>query len=178
MGEPPGAFTVDDLPAFAGSGRCSELIGGAVVVTPAPDAVHETVIRRLAELLDAARPAGHQVFGGRVDYDLPGGHHVRPDLVVAPDDCVHDGRLSGTPLLVVEVVSPGSKVNDTVTKRAVYAGAGVPAYWVVDPADDELLALRLVDGVYEEYADTVGGVGFHWPVKVAFSVSELARDAG
>ena len=35
-------------------------------------------------------------------------------------------------LLVVEIVSPGSAGVDTVTKRAEYAGAGIPQYWVID----------------------------------------------
>ncbi|MGH3434128.1 MAG: Uma2 family endonuclease [Thermocrispum sp.] len=35
-------------------------------------------------------------------------------------------------LVVVEVVSPGSKRTDYVTKRGEYADAGIPHYWIVD----------------------------------------------
>jgi Uma2 family endonuclease len=178
-GPGPSGFTVDDLASLGGEGRCCELIGGAVVVTPASDALHALVVRRLQDLFAPACPHDHQVFAAGVELDLPGGHRVRPDVVVAPVECVQEGRLEGTPLLVVEVVAPGSKVNDAVTKRSVYAHAGIPAYWIVDPADGELVALRLGDdGSYEEYADTVEGVGFHWPIKVAFAVADLTRPAG
>ncbi|AHI01950.1 Uma2 family endonuclease [Kutzneria albida] len=37
-----------------------------------------------------------------------------------------------TELLVVEIVSPGSKRTDYRTKREEYAEAGIPHYWIVD----------------------------------------------
>ena len=76
---------------------------------------------------------------------------------------------------MVEIVSPGSRLNDTITKRAAYAEAGVPAYWIVDPARGHLLALRLTDGRYEPYADATGPVSLTWPVTVSFSVGDLAK---
>lgn len=35
-------------------------------------------------------------------------------------------------LLVVEITSPGSYRTTTVAKRADYADAGIPRYWIVD----------------------------------------------
>lgn len=35
-------------------------------------------------------------------------------------------------LLVVELISPGSYRRDTIVKRAEYADAGIPHYWIVD----------------------------------------------
>lgn len=35
-------------------------------------------------------------------------------------------------VLVVEVVSPGSRRMDNVVKRGEYANAGIPHYWIVD----------------------------------------------
>jgi len=75
---------------------------------------------------------------------------------------------------VVEIVSPGSRLNDTITKRAAYAEAGVPAYWIVDPRRGHVLALRLADGGYEVYADTTGPVDLGWPLAVSFAVGHLA----
>ena len=57
-----------------------------------------------------------------------------------------------SPMLVVEVVSPG-KVNedrDYRYKRSEYAARGIPEYWIVDPAKAQVMVLILVDGLYEE----------------------------
>jgi Uma2 family endonuclease len=169
------AFTVDDLETMPDDGRRYELIGGAIVMTPAPEPIHQRTGQGLFRLIDDACPPGHEVFLSPIDLDLPGGQRVEPDIIVVPASSVGEKRLSGPALLVVEIVSPGSTVNDRVTKRDVYAHAGVPAYWIVDPRQGHLLALRLADGAYETYADSLGPVTLDWPVAVSFSVADLAR---
>jgi len=169
------AFTVEDLEALPDDGSRYELIGGAIVMTPAPEPVHQRASRRLQVLLEAACPPGHEVFQAPIDYDLPGGQRVEPDLVVAPDASVGKKRLAGPVLLLVEIVSPGTVLNDRVTKRALYEQAGVPAYWIVDHLGGHLLALRLVEGAYVPYADATGPVTLDWPLPVSFSVADLAR---
>ena len=169
------AFTVDDLESIPADNRRYELVGGSIVMTPAPEPVHQRVSRRLQRLLEDACPAGYEVFNAPVDYDLPAGHRVEPDLVVAPDATVGEKRLRGPVLLVAEIVSPGSRVHDTVTKRHVYAEAGVPAYWIVDPLRSHLTALRLTGGEYEAYVDTSGPASVDWPLPASFEVARLAR---
>ena len=170
------AFTVDDLDALSGDGGTRyELIGGAIVMTPAPEPIHQRVGLSLVRLIQDACPPGHETFVSPIDLDLPGGQRVEPDIVVVPETSVGTKRLSSPALLVVEIVSPGSTVNDQVTKRGVYAAAGVPAYWIVEPRLGHLLALRLVDGAYQPYADATGPVTLDWPVAVSFSVADLAR---
>jgi Uma2 family endonuclease len=40
------AFTIEDLEALPDDGNRYELIGGAIVMTPAPEPVHQRVSRR------------------------------------------------------------------------------------------------------------------------------------
>lgn len=57
-----------------------------------------------------------------------------------------------SPIMVVEVVSPG-KVNqdrDYRYKRSEYAARGIPEYWIVDADQAKVTLLTLVDGLYEE----------------------------
>lgn len=169
------AFTVSDLEAMPDDGRRYELIGGAIVTTPALEPIHQRVEFGLARRIEDACPPGYEVFVSPIDFDLPGGQRVEPDIIVVPDASVGEKRLSGSALLVVEIVSPGSAVNDRVTKRDVYALAAVPAYWIVDPREGHFLGLRLVDGVYEPYADTRGPVTLVWPMSLSFTVADLAR---
>ena len=59
-----------------------------------------------------------------------------PDLMF-----LHNGRtlrppdkyLDGAPDLAIEIVSPGSRYRDAVTKFREYEKAGVAEYWIIDP---------------------------------------------
>ena len=168
-------LTLADLEAMPDDGRRYELIGGAIVMTPAPGTAHQRISRRLLALLEAAAPAGHEVFAAPIDLDLPGEQRVQPDLVVLPLASVGEKWLSLPVVLVVEIVSGGSRTQDTVTKRAVYADAAIPAYWIVDLDNNEITALRLDDqGTYQAYAQ--GSVLIlDWPLTVQLDVASLSQ---
>ncbi len=57
-----------------------------------------------------------------------------------------------SPVLVVEVVSPGKKNQDRDYryKRSEYATRGISEYWIIDPEKEQVTLLILVDGFYEE----------------------------
>jgi len=57
-----------------------------------------------------------------------------------------------SPIMVVEVVSPGKVNNDRDYryKRSEYAARGIPEYWIVDADQAKVTLLTLVDGLYEE----------------------------
>ena len=65
-------------------------------------------------------------------------------------------NLAATPLLVVEVRSPSTGRIDRTAKRSAYEEAGVPAYWIVDPAVPSVTVLELVDGGLTEVAVVAG----------------------
>ena len=172
------SLSLADLEAMPDDGRRYELIGGAIVMTPAPGPEHQRVSRRLVALLEAAMPPGHEVFDAPIDLDLHGGQRVQPDVVVVPTASIGGKRLSLPALLVVEIVSAGSTTHDTVTKRAVYAAAGIPAYWIVDPDRGIVTALRLDDtGTYQTDAEGPN-VHLDWPVSVEVDVAALRRPPG
>lgn len=56
------------------------------------------------------------------------------------------------PQLVVEVVSPGKKNRDRDYryKRSQYQARGISQYWIIDPIEEQITVLSLVDGLYEE----------------------------
>jgi Uma2 family endonuclease len=53
------------------------------------------------------------------------------------------------PLLVVEVVSPSTKITDYRAKRTEYAARDIPEYWIVDPIEAKVSVLVLSDGWYD-----------------------------
>jgi Uma2 family endonuclease len=171
-------LTVADLEAMpGGDGRRYELIDGAIVMTPSSVPVHQQVSGNLHVLLRDALPEGHRVFYAPIDLDLPGGQRVEPDLVVVPSASVGPKRLVLPVLLVVEIVSAGSRTHDTVTKRAAYAEAGIPAYWLIDINRSRVTCLRLAGESYEAYAEGPV-VDVDWPVTVRLDAAALARPPG
>jgi len=55
-------------------------------------------------------------------------------------------------LLVVEA-GDSSLVQDRITKAAIYAGAGIPEYWIVNLRDDRVEAYRGADPQARRYAE-------------------------
>jgi Uma2 family endonuclease len=123
-------------------GRC-ELVEGNLLMAPSPTPDHMIALGRLYRQLAEQAPDGLEVIPD-VDIDLElvppeePGFSRRPDLVVVEHAAVRRVRAEGgllhaaEALLVVEIVSPGSRRTDNVVKRGEYADAGIPRYWIVD----------------------------------------------
>ena len=52
---------------------------------------------------------------------------------------------SSLPDLVVEVLSPSTRRHDRIRKKARYAKAGVPEYWIVD-TEEHFVEQHLLEG--------------------------------
>lgn len=133
-----------------------EIIGGSLIVTPAPNGGHQLASARLTVILMAAQVPDTLTLAAPFDWRHPDGGLVEPDLLVMRrSDFDHHGPLppSATPLLVVEILSPANRQYDLAMKRDLYERLEVPAYWVVDPDRPSLLALRWTDGAYRVEAE-------------------------
>jgi Uma2 family endonuclease len=54
-------------------------------------------------------------------------------------------------VVAVEILSPGSVRTDTVVEPMEYADAGIPHFWLIDPAPPVTATVyRLIEGEYEE----------------------------
>ncbi|OIP70774.1 MAG: hypothetical protein AUK43_08410 [Oscillatoriales cyanobacterium CG2_30_40_61] len=53
-------------------------------------------------------------------------------------------------IIAVEIVSPESKIRDYRYKRSEYSVVGIPEYWIIDPSEQKITILQLVEGLYEE----------------------------
>ena len=77
-----------------------------------------------------------------------------PDLVIVCEGRpgVLEGRwVEGAPDIAIEILS-ADRNRDLMRKRQIYAEAGVPEYWLVDPRNDTVTQLELWDGQYVERA--------------------------
>ena len=71
----------------------------------------------------------------------------------------------------VEIVSPDDPERDTVVKRADYADARIPEYWIVNPIDETISVLTLEDDTYVEHGIFRRGEGATSRLLDGFSVS-------
>ena len=144
---PPGTWVYEDLFALPEDGTRYEIIEGDLYVLPRVGSVHATVVMNLIlELLPFVRSLGGQLVTAPLDVFFPRADPVQPDiLAILPGSrAIGGGRgVEGPPDLVIEVVSPGHRVHDLLTKRALYGLVGVREYWVVDPADRTVEILTL-----------------------------------
>ena len=76
-----------------------------------------------------------------------------PDVLVLRDrsDPRYQDRYWLGADLVAEVVSPDDPDRDLVEKRADYAEAGIPEYWIVDPRDETIAVFTLEGEAYVEH---------------------------
>ena len=116
-----------------------ELVGGTLVVTPAPSGLHQEAV---VLLWAALRPYGQRQGIGLAavaprDVDFNVDETTQPDVFVVPSSEVDRYRGSKPVrklLLAAEVISPSSARGDRVDKREAYQRNGVPEYWIVDTA--------------------------------------------
>jgi Uma2 family endonuclease len=142
------------------------------------------VSKNLTRLLDLRR-ADSLVVLQEVEITVEAGFPptVRdPDLVVVNRSVVDRNPVrveAADVVLVVEIVSPGSRRTDHVMKLYEYAKAGIEHYWIVDldaDPDERFLAHMLRDETYHRIGTLVGDrVLTKDPVALDFTLDELTK---
>jgi Uma2 family endonuclease len=111
-----------------------ELVGGTILATSPEGSEHAGTIELCADVLRRAFGGGFTV---RVQHPIvidPDGE-PQPDLaVVAGGPRAHLGAHPRTAALIVEVAA-SSLAYDRGAKSRLYAGAGLPEYWIVNLID-------------------------------------------
>jgi Uma2 family endonuclease len=132
---PRGLLTLEDWDALPEDDSAHyELQEGVLVVSPSPARGHQLAMGLLWMQIRQQCPPGWEAvpeFDVLVQAETPPTIR-KPDVMVA--------RVGGSTLrapadevlLVVEIISPGSRKVDLHFKAFEYAEAGIPHYWVVD----------------------------------------------
>lgn len=138
-------MTADEYLALGETPERYELIEGVVVMSPSPTPRHQRAIFLLLRELGRFDPDSTRVeVFHDTDLKLDRGRVYRPNVSVYRRECIPTvpGRPTTPPDLVIEVLSPGSKPLDLVTKREDYESFGVEEYWVIDPDGGTVRAWR------------------------------------
>lgn len=115
----------------------TELIDGVLYLTPSPTVLHQLICLRLVRKFDQRflHAGGGSVFFAPLDVRMGSRTVIQPDLVIVLDDrsqLLEEDPITGSPSLVVEILSPSTSKRDLGIKRDLYAGRDVPEYWIVD----------------------------------------------
>ena len=133
--------------------RFVEYTDGFLEILPSPTDKHQAILGSLSV-------AFHEFFSARGGKVLFGPLRLRlrrakvrePDLLVllsAADPRRHNELWDGADL-VVEVFSEDNPERDLTHKRADYAEARIPEYWIVNPLKETISVFRLSGTAYEE----------------------------
>jgi Uma2 family endonuclease len=140
-------LTYEDLLAMPDDGLRHEIIDGVLYVSPSPNRPHQFTVGKLyqaiANYLDT-NPVGEAYLS---PFDVVFTRHdvVQPDVIfvtAARLSVLTERNVSGSPDLVVEVLSPGTRRVDLRLKRDLFEREGVIEYWVIDPNEGTIDVMR------------------------------------
>lgn len=156
-----GKMTLEEFLAYDdGTDSLYELENGEIVSMPSESEINRRIAMfLLAYLLQQGIPFYQltlkteiAVSGARTSVRLPDLLLLSEELATALEGANRSIVLMDMPppLLAVEVVSPRQEKRDYRYKRSEYAARGIAEYWIVDPLQQQVTILELVEGLYEE----------------------------
>jgi Uma2 family endonuclease len=138
-------------------GNRYEVIDGVLYMSTSPSFWHQESILLLVEHVGLPlKQRGIVVMSAApVGVIMPGADPVQPDFLLIRSErrniIAEDGRIRGVPDLIAEVLSPSHPELDMVVKRAAYARAGVPEYWILRPESRDVLVYSEPDEALADF---------------------------
>jgi Uma2 family endonuclease len=154
-------FTFAEFLDYDAEDYRAELENGEIIIMPTASPQHIEIIRFLYSLIQ------QYIKDHNLSLEIfPGGIGVRTGIHSCrePDLCIlhreewealrkqnpKSAIVERPPLLVIEVVSPGSEnqERDYRKKWGEYLQMGIPEYWIVDPEEQKVTVCLLEDNAY------------------------------
>ena len=134
--------------------RRFERIGRTEYAMSSPGYKHQSVLLAIgAQLREKLQPHGCMTIVAPFDvyplYDKGDEYTlVQPDIFAACDRSrLQDNRYNGAPKFIIEILS-SNRSHDMVLKLNLYEQAGVAEYWMIDPEEQIISVLEMIDGRY------------------------------
>lgn len=142
-----------------------QLIGGDLVMTPAPTPYHQRISRKIEfELLKfvSVKELG-EIFDAPIDVYLSETETYQPDIIFIAKDrfaVIGEKKIEAAPDLVMEILSPATAYYDLRHKMRVYEASGVKEYWIVDPVEKSIEVYESAGGAFKLFvkAQATGSV--------------------
>ncbi|WP_104372139.1 Uma2 family endonuclease [Desulfocucumis palustris] len=115
-----------------------ELIGGELILVPAPKTTHQKISRKLLQIIGTFIDDNNlgELYGAPTDVILTETDKPQPDILFISNErlgIITENNVQGAPDLVIEVLSPSTTSRDKVEKSKMYYTHGVKEYWIIDP---------------------------------------------
>ncbi len=128
-------WTYQDYLELPSDGKIYEIIGGTLLMAPAPATKHQKVSRNLEVLIwDYVRKNKlGEIYDAPIDVIFDRLNIVEPDLVYISQErtnIIKEKGIFGAPDLVVEILSPHNANVDIKKKKQLYEHFAVREYWV------------------------------------------------
>ncbi|MGH3712197.1 MAG: Uma2 family endonuclease [Micromonosporaceae bacterium] len=173
---PPHGWTVEDVLNLPDDAPRVELVDGVMRVVPSPTYGHQNLGNLLWTWLRGHAPP-HMAPVTAVGVGIDLGNTREPDVLLlreVPPDIRRHFFKPDEVVLVVEIVSEGSRRLDRFEKPIEYARAGIPHYWRVElePAV-RVHAYDLVDGEYVQVAEAADALVLTEPFEIWLPIAEI-----
>lgn len=144
-------YTKQDFQSWSGDWELIE--GSAYAMSASPGFQHQFINLKIARLLDEQLESCPQCCHAAIETDV----ELSQDTVVRPDSMVicyqPEERLTRSPELVFEVISPSTARRDELLKFEIYQSEGVKYYALVYPESRKVKLFQLIDGKYRKLGD-------------------------
>lgn len=159
--DPLKSYTYRDYLTYDEGERIEIVEGQIINMSPAPSRIHQEIISeihfRLREYIKSNNgsckvyPAPFDVILKNDNENIENSKNiVQPDVSVICDKSkLTDKGCSGSPDMIVEVISPFNPSNDYVRKLNLYEKFKVKEYWIINPMKRNILVYLLTDNGYD-----------------------------
>jgi len=146
-------LTVADLAGVPDDGKRYEILEGDLEASPSPLRKHQRIVQALYRWFHGLEAQGHgQVYVAPFDVILDAYNVVEPDVIFIRSErlnIITDANVQSRPDLLVEVLSPSTRVRDLGIKAQIYRRFGIAEYWIVDPDMQTMAIYRLTPDGYQ-----------------------------
>ena len=168
-------YTYKDYLTFANDERIEIVEGELFNMSPAPARIHQKLISKLSQVLQNYIDSNNgecEVYVAPFDVILKTDDEeainsksvVQPDIsVICDKNKLTDSGCTGSPDMIIEIVSPSNSSHDYITKLNLYQKYKVKEYWIIDPRVKKTYVYKLGEN---EFYDMVNSYTFQDKVKV------------
>lgn len=131
-----------------------QLIGGELILTPAPVPYHQIILGRIGFDLTKfikERKSGEVIYAP-IDVYLSETETYQPDIIFISNErlnIIGNKKIEAAPDLVIEILSESTAYYDLRLKKRVYEKSGVKEYWIVDPMEKTIEVYENINGEFK-----------------------------